>query len=96
MNVKTIFERAMAGEIAPVHYVWMTNDRIEENPKGTNRLGIPPIKCWSKSGILLGTYATLQEAQEATGVDGSQISMCIKKKVKFCKKGSIYFTRETH
>lgn len=96
MTVSEIYEKAMAGEIAPVHYVWMNDDRLEENPKGTNRLGIPPIKCWSKNGELLAEYATLQEAQEATGVDGSQISLCCKGKVKTCSKGKYVFTRDAH
>ena len=96
MTVSEIYNKAMAGEIAPVHYVICNNDRVEENPKSTNRLGIPPIQCWSKEGTLLGTYATLQEAQDATGVDGSQISMCCKGKVKTCSKGRYIFTRETH
>ena len=96
MTVSEIYNKAMAGEIAPVHYIICNNDRLEENPIGTNRLNIPPIKCWSKDGELLAVYATLQEAEDDTGVNSSQISLNIKGKIKTCKKGAIYFTRDAH
>lgn len=88
MTVAQIVKDYLIGDKqAPVHFCWCNNDR---------RLGMPPIQCWSRDGALLGTYDTLEEAQEATGVNYSQISMNLKKKVKFCKKGSLYFTRDTY
>lgn len=95
MTVAQIVKDYLIGDKqAPVHFCWCNNDRNEEDR--VNRLGMPPIKCWSRNGTLLGTYDTLEQAQEATGVNYSQVSMNLKGKVKYCKKGTIYFTRDTY
>lgn len=95
MKVSEIVRDYLIGDKqAPVHYVWCNDDKGKDE-KG-NRLGLPQIFCWSKNGTLLGVYDTLEDAQEATGVNYSQISMNLRGKVKYCKKSTIYFTRDKY
>ena len=89
MTVSEIYNRAMAGEQAPVHYIIMNDDRIVPEPIERKY----KIDCWSREGRYLKSYLTMTEAANDNGLDVSQVSMNIKGKCRYCKKGTIYFTK---
>ena len=77
MDVKTIFERAMAGEQAPVHYVWCNSDRPNEST--SSRANV--IECFASDGSFVGAYPTLEVASQFTGINPTLISRCVNGKI---------------
>lgn len=91
MKVSEIVRDYLIGDKqAPVHYVWCNADRVEEPTPVSRKY---EIECWSREGRLLKVYPTMQAAADDNGLDVSQVSMNIKLKCRFCKKGTIYFTK---